>query len=169
MNANVLTTAINILARHIQPVPAAAAVAVPTTNHTNVLVTSIAILQASMNKTTTASASGPTVINHTVTEGQLRRGNVEMNAVLDVADTTDYTKPHTETKLYSVDINPKYSNNPRDDPTRPESYTINTSIGGIVDRTAELDDLNAELIKRQKEIDDLTSKVKATAATLAGP
>jgi hypothetical protein len=170
MNTNVLTTAISILARHIQPGPIAAPPPnAPPSNNINVLTTAIAILQASMNKTATASASGPTVINPTVTEGQLRRGDVEMNAVLDVADTTDYTQPHTETKVYSADIMPKYSGNPTDDPSRPEKYTITTNIGGVVDRTAEINLLNDAMKKQQEKIDDLTTQVRNTTASLAVP
>jgi len=170
MNANVLNTAITILARHIQPGPIAAPLpVVQPINETNILLTSIAILQAYMNTMVSASASGPITVQPTVIEGQLRRGPIVIDGKIAIADTTDPLKPPTETSIYSVDIKPKYSDNPNDDPSRPYSYTITPNIGGIVDRTAEIDNLNDAMKKQQEIIDDLTSKVKATAASLAGP
>ena len=161
MNANVLNTAITILASHIQPGPAVAATAVPQTNQTNVLITSIAILQAHMNAT--VSASGMTIIQPTtVFENQQRRGHIDFSEKLAIADLTDPLKPPSETDILSVDIKPKYSVNPHDSPVRPTDYTITPTIAGTVDRSAEI-------IKLNKQIVDLTDQVKSTTATLSVP
>jgi hypothetical protein len=161
MNRHVIDTAVSILAKHIQTPP-------PTpSNQINVLTTAIAIIQASINKPTITS--GPITEQPTFYEGQLRRGPIETAGKLAIADTSDPMNPPTETNIYSVNITPKYSDKPNDDPVRPYSYTITPNIGGVVDKTAEINRLNDELQKQKEKIDDLTKQVKSTTATLSAP
>lgn len=161
MNRNVIDTAVSILAKHIQTSP-------PTlSNQINVLTTAITIIQSSINKPTIIS--GPITEQPTFYEGQLRRGPIEISGKLAIADTSDMMNQPTETNIYSVDMKPKYSDKPNDDHVRPYSYTITPNIGGVIDRTAEINRLNDELQKQKEKIDDLTKKVKTTTATLSAP
>jgi len=171
MNINVIDTAVSILAKHIQESsPAQNIPPSNQSNQTNILNTAIAIIQASMNKPTSASAiSAPITFQPTFYEGQLRRGPIKITGKLAIANTSDPTNPPTETNIYSVDIAPKYSDNPNDDRVRPDSYTITPNIGGIIDRTAEIDKLNDEMKKQREKIDNLTEQVQNTTASLSGP
>jgi len=165
MNIDVIDTAVSILAKHIQE--SSPTQTLPPPNELNIINTAIAVIQASMTKSTSASAPKP--IQPTFYEGQLRRGAVKISGKLAIADTSDPTKPPTETNIYSVDITPKYSDNSNDDRVRPDSYTITPNIGGIIDRTAEIDKLNDEMKKQREKIDNLTEQVQNTTASLSGP
>jgi len=169
MNIDVIDTAVSILAKHIQE--SSPTQTFPPPNELNILNTAIAIIQASITKSTSAStsASGPIIEQPTFYEGQLRRGPIETAGKLAIADTSDPTKPPTETNIYSVDISPKYSDNPNDDRVRPDSYTITPNIGGIIDRTSEILRLNDEIKKQKEKIDNLTEQVQNTTASLSGP
>jgi len=167
MNIDVIDTAVSILAKHIQE--SSPTQTLPPPNELNILNTAIAVIQASMTKTTSAAASAPKPIQPTFYEGQLRRGPVKISGKLAIANTSDLTKPPTETNIYSVDIVPKYSDNPNDNRVRPDSYTIIPNIGKIIDRTAEIDKLNDEMKKQREKIDNLTEQVQNTTASLSGP
>jgi len=165
MNIDVIDTAVSILAKHIQE--SSPTQTLPPPNELNIINTAIAVIQASMTKSTSASAPKP--IQPTFYEGQLRRGPIKISGKLAIADTSDPTKPPTETNIYSVDIAPKYSDNPNDDHVRPDSYTITPNIGGIIDRTAEIIRLNDEIKKQQEKIDNLTEQVQNTTVALSTP
>ena len=133
--------------------------------HTNVLNVAIALIQAH-SKSNAPATPTPT---QTVYEDQHRRGYVDITGKLVIANQTDPTYPPTKTDLLSVLIKPEYSANLVDNQLRPTGFKITPTINGAIDRTAEIDKLNDAMKKQQEKIDDLTTQVRNTTATLATP
>ena len=168
INTNVLTTAVNILAAHISPSPT---ITNTSTINTNVLNVAIALIQSHSKSNAPVSVTPtPTPTpTQTVYEDQQRRGDVDITGKLVIANQTDPTYPPTKTDLLSILIKPEYSANLADNQLRPTGFKITPTINGAIDRTAEIDNLNDAMKKQQQKIDDLTTQVRNTTATLATP